>query len=163
MEQSKIGCLVTSRAFCIWRTEEGEATEQIFLTIVHKNIRNQIRTGTENERFDGRRDVERRTLLVPGREDDGTGLVPHEALGDLGQSEVRRCRPPLLHHRLRVHHLHSQGVPARPRFQLIHLDEHRLPLRRRPSAGSLPLLLLPRRRRCRHPADERRRRTQMEP
>ncbi|RRT44433.1 hypothetical protein B296_00050621 [Ensete ventricosum] len=80
-----------------------------------------------NQRF-GRREGKgrRRTLLVASGEDDGTGLVTEEALGNPDGARVSGA---LVEDGLGCEHLRRKGVPGRPGLQPIHLREHRLPLR----------------------------------
>lgn len=75
------------------------------------------------------------TLFVAGGEDDRSGVVTDEALGDPGMAEVGGDSAALLDHRVGVNHLDDERVTAGPRLQLVYLGEHRLPLR------PLPLLL----------------------
>lgn len=79
-----------------------------------------------------------RTLFVASREDDGPGLVADEALGDPGGAQLTSGGgAALVDNGVGFQHLDREGVAARPGLQLIHLREHRLPLR----ASCSPLLL----------------------
>ena len=75
-----------------------------------------------------------RTLLVAGGEEHAAGLVADEALGDPGGLR-RRARAGadagLLKDGLGAEHLGDERVAARDWLELVHLDEHGLPLRRR--------------------------------
>lgn len=68
------------------------------------------------------------TLIVPGGEDDGAGLVPDEALGDAGVAELGG-------NRVRFEHLDGQGVAVGAGLELVHLGEHGLPQARLRRAG----------------------------
>jgi len=76
-----------------------------------------------------------RTLLVTGSEEDATGLVADEALGDPGGPRRRAgggsAGAALLEDGLGAEHLGDERVAGRAGIELVHLDEHRLPLRRR--------------------------------
>jgi hypothetical protein len=88
---------------------------------------------TETEYYAQNGDTDR-TLLVAGGEQDAAGLVADEALGD-PRGTRRRARSrggaALLDHGLGAEHLGDERVAARAGLELVHLDEHRLPLRRR--------------------------------
>uniref|UniRef100_A0A0E0FTA4 Uncharacterized protein n=1 Tax=Oryza nivara TaxID=4536 RepID=A0A0E0FTA4_ORYNI len=71
---------------------------------------------------------------------DAAGLVADEALGDpRGTRRRARARSrggaALLDHGLGAEHLGDERVAARAGLELVHLDEHRLPLRRRRRHG----------------------------
>lgn len=76
-----------------------------------------------------------RTLLVAGGEEDAAGLVADEALGDLGGPRRRAgggsAGAALLEDGIGAEHFGDERVAGRAGLQLLHLDEHRLPLRRR--------------------------------
>jgi hypothetical protein len=76
-----------------------------------------------------------RTLLVAGGEEDAAGLVADEALGDPGGPRRRAgsgsAGAALLEDCLGAEHLGDERVAGRAGLELVHLDEHRLPLRRR--------------------------------
>ncbi|KAG6531146.1 hypothetical protein ZIOFF_004920 [Zingiber officinale] len=80
----------------------------------------------------------KRTLIVSSGENDGTRLVTDEALGYPCRADANWCGGvALIDHGIRFQNLGREGVPGRPRLQLIHLREHWLPLR----AYRSPLLL----------------------
>lgn len=71
-------------------------------------------------------------MVVPGGEDDGSGLVSDDALGDAGLAELGGSGADLLRHRLGAENLKRERVAIGSRLELIDLGEDWLPLRRWP-------------------------------
>lgn len=69
-------------------------------------------------------------MFVASGEKDGASLVADEAFGDESGTKVLRGSggPSFLQNSFGGDDLNDQGVTVGSRFQVIHFDEHRLPL-----------------------------------
>lgn len=67
-------------------------------------------------------------MIVASSEKDGSSLIADEALGDASLAEVLRGGPAFLQNHFRGQDLGDESVAVGSRLQLIHFDEHWLPL-----------------------------------